>query len=58
MVKIGDCLPRFKEYEDLFKNKPRVSHVLCLFYQDILDFYVTCLKFFKVKGILGIVIKG
>ncbi|PYH38327.1 uncharacterized protein BO87DRAFT_351111 [Aspergillus neoniger CBS 115656] len=46
---IGERLPFFQQYTDLFKESDRVRDVLVLFYRDILDFYAIALKFFKAK---------
>ncbi|MCJ1431111.1 hypothetical protein MMC27_000462 [Xylographa pallens] len=49
-VRLADALPQFKAYEELFRTNTRVTHVLCLFYKDILDFYAINLNYFKAKG--------
>src|SRR5436190_4805978 len=38
MADIGEKLPLFKEYTELFSSNARISDVLCLFFKDILDF--------------------
>lgn len=48
--KIGDCLPQFKKFGDLFKESRSVREILGLFYKDILEFYAIMLKFFQTKG--------
>jgi len=50
MAQIGDALPRFQIYADLFSSNSRVQRVLCIFYKDILDFHATALNFFKKKS--------
>ncbi|MCJ1385990.1 hypothetical protein MMC17_009115 [Xylographa soralifera] len=49
-ARLADALPQFKVYEELFQKNARITHVLCLFYKDILDFYAINLNFFKAKG--------
>ncbi|KAF5013486.1 hypothetical protein FDECE_511 [Fusarium decemcellulare] len=46
MKNIGSVLPQFNEFIPLFKKNERLKHVLGLFFQDILDFYLVSLKFF------------
>lgn len=50
MALIGDALPRFQIYADLFRSNSRVKRVLCIFYKNILDFHVMTLNFFKKKN--------
>ena len=50
MAQIGDCLPRFEKYGQLFETSDRIKHVLCIFYNDVLDFHATVLNFFKLKS--------
>lgn len=49
MANIGDKLPLFGQYTQLFSSSDRVSDTLCLFFKDILDFYLTALNFFSAK---------
>lgn len=49
MANIGEKLPLFQEYTQLFSSSNRINDVLCLFFKDILDFYLTALNFFSVK---------
>ncbi|KAJ6039601.1 NACHT nucleoside triphosphatase [Penicillium canescens] len=49
MVKIGDSLPYFEKYTQLFKENERMADVLVLFYKDILDSYQITLNFFSAK---------
>ena len=51
MAQIGDCLPRFGEYGQLFATSDRIKHALCVFYKDVLDFHATVLNFFKLKSL-------
>ncbi|KAK6225175.1 nacht domain protein [Colletotrichum tabaci] len=44
---IGNALPTFQNYVDLFPRNNKMHLALCLFYRDILDFYATLLDFFK-----------
>jgi hypothetical protein len=44
---IGLNLPHFHQYTQLFRSNEKIQKILCLFYQDILDFHVTFLKFFR-----------
>ncbi|KAF5241930.1 hypothetical protein FANTH_8890 [Fusarium anthophilum] len=46
MKNMGSILPRFDEFDPLFKNNERMKYVLGLFFQDILDFYLVSLRFF------------
>jgi hypothetical protein len=50
MAQIGNHLPRFGKYQELFRTNDRVKHVLYIFYKDILDFHATVLNFFKLKS--------
>ena len=50
MGQIGDRLPNFMRYSELFKSSDRVQHLLCFFFKDILDFHVTALNFFNLKS--------
>ncbi|MCJ1289397.1 hypothetical protein MMC34_000929 [Xylographa carneopallida] len=47
---LADALPRLKVYEELFRMHARITHVLCLFYTDILDFYAVNLEIYNAKG--------
>ncbi|KAH0565251.1 hypothetical protein GP486_001348 [Trichoglossum hirsutum] len=49
MANIGDKLPLFGQYAQLFSSSGRISDVLSLFFKDILDFYLTALNFFGAK---------
>ena len=49
MAEIGNKLPFFEAYTQIFDTNDRIMDVLCLFYKDILDFYLTVLNFFGVK---------
>jgi len=50
MARIGERLPLFNLYAEMFANHDRVQQVLCLFYKDILDAHVTMLNFFSQKS--------
>lgn len=47
MAEIGDLLPEFQDMTALFSNNSRLNDVLALFFQDILDVYLICLRFFS-----------
>ncbi|KAJ0114753.1 hypothetical protein J7T55_004494 [Diaporthe amygdali] len=49
MAQVSLSLPAFEKYTELFPGSQPIHQVLCLFYQDILDFYATVLDFFKHK---------
>jgi hypothetical protein len=49
MSDIGNRLPLFETYTNLFTDNIRLGDVLCLFYRDILDFHVTALIFFSTS---------
>jgi hypothetical protein len=49
MGEIGDKLPYFKSYTQLFESNDRIKDVLCLFFKDILDFHLTSVNFFATK---------
>jgi hypothetical protein len=49
MAKIGEKLPLFQAYTGLFSSNDCIKNVLCLFFKDILDFYLTALNFFSMK---------
>jgi hypothetical protein len=46
LAEVGQCLPQFQKYAELFKANQHIKQVLCLFYRDILDFHATVLNFF------------
>ncbi|KAL9621184.1 MAG: hypothetical protein Q9160_004316 [Pyrenula sp. 1 TL-2023] len=46
-AEIGDLLPEFTTVTNLFSQNTHLKDVLVLFFQDILDFYIVALKFFK-----------
>ena len=50
MQKIGNCLPRFEQFGDVFAHNPRVGQVLVWLYSDLLEFYTEVLRFFSKKG--------
>ena len=50
MMVISDHLPHFKKYTEVFRTNTQIRHVLCLFYRDILDFHLTIVQFFDLKG--------
>ncbi|KAK7906557.1 hypothetical protein PG985_016294, partial [Apiospora marii] len=45
---IGELLPEFKRVNALFGEHAILKEVLVLFFQDILDFYQVCMKFFQM----------
>lgn len=47
---IGDLLPQFTEMATLFSHNTRLNDIMCLFFQDILDFYLVTLKFFSLSS--------
>lgn len=49
MAGIGNKLPVFEAYTNMFETSVRVLDVLVLFYKDILDFYEIVLNFFSAK---------
>lgn len=52
MTVIGNKLPLFEAYTNLFETSDRVLDVLVLFYKDILDFYEVVLNFFSAKRLV------
>lgn len=52
MTGIGNKLPLFEAYTDIFETSGRVLDVLVLFYKDILEFYEVVLNFFSAKRLL------
>ncbi|KAF7556261.1 hypothetical protein G7Z17_g1538 [Cylindrodendrum hubeiense] len=46
---IGNLLPEFDHAAKLFGNKRHINEVLALLFQDVLDFYLVSLKFFKME---------
>jgi hypothetical protein len=52
MAQISHSLPAFEKYTELFQGEEPIQHLLCLFYQDILDFYSTLLAIFKPNSML------
>jgi plasmid maintenance system antidote protein VapI len=49
MTGIGNKLPLFEAYTNIFEASDRVLDVLSLFYKDILDFYEIVLNFFSAR---------
>ncbi|RYP65442.1 hypothetical protein DL771_008314 [Monosporascus sp. 5C6A] len=47
-AEIGGLLPEFSHATKLFGDNSYINHVLALFFQDILDFYLVALKFFSM----------
>lgn len=54
MAAIGDKLPIFESYSQLFRESDRVVDALALFYRDILDFYGLAVNLFSAKRMLPI----
>lgn len=52
MTGIGNKLPLFEAYTNIFETSVRVLDVLVLFYKDILDFYEIVLNFFSAKRLI------
>lgn len=48
-ARIGSLLPEFKEAVLMFSQNESLNELLALFFQDILDFYLVALKFFKMN---------
>jgi hypothetical protein len=48
-AQIGSLLPEFKEAALMFGHVACLNDVLALFFQDILDFYIVALQFFKMS---------
>jgi hypothetical protein len=48
--RIGENLPRFESFENIFKGDPRIKRVLLWIYNDILEFYAEVLNFLRKKG--------
>jgi hypothetical protein len=49
LIDIGNKLPVFETFTELFNLNDRMLDVLALFYRDILDFYLVAFKFFRAK---------
>ncbi|KAI1372550.1 hypothetical protein F4677DRAFT_462875 [Hypoxylon crocopeplum] len=47
MKSLGPVLPAFSQHVPLLKANERIGYVLGLYFKDILDFYLTSLKFFS-----------
>jgi hypothetical protein len=47
LAEVGQSLPQFQKYAELFKENHHVKKLLCLFFRDILDFHATVLNFFR-----------
>jgi hypothetical protein len=47
LAEVGQSLPQFQKYTELFKENQHIKQVLCLFFRDILDFHATVLNFFQ-----------
>jgi hypothetical protein len=52
MLGIGNKLPLFEAYTNIFETSDRILDVLVLFYKDILDFYEIVLNFFAAKRLV------
>ncbi|KAE8321019.1 hypothetical protein BDV39DRAFT_212784 [Aspergillus sergii] len=52
MTGIGNKLPHFEAYTNIFETSGRLLDVLVRFYKDILDFYEIVLNFFSAKLII------
>lgn len=50
MAQIGAMLPNFQIYTSIFEKHNQIYNVLCLFFQDIIDFLGTVVSFFSLKG--------
>jgi hypothetical protein len=50
LQRIGENLPRFDLFNTLFCNSAAVQQVLVSFYQEMLSFYTSALKFFRKKS--------
>jgi hypothetical protein len=50
MGQIGDRLPQFRRYLEIFKSNANLKRVLLIFFEDILEFHLTALNFFKSKS--------
>jgi hypothetical protein len=48
--RIGENLPRFESFENIFKGDLRIKRVLLWIYSDILEFYAEVLTFLRKKG--------
>jgi hypothetical protein len=48
--RIGDQIPLLTQYEDYFRKEPRMSRVLGLLYEDILEFHWKAMRYFKQKS--------
>ncbi|MCJ1311345.1 hypothetical protein MMC25_005016 [Agyrium rufum] len=48
IAEIGHALPEFKQSTLIFQQNAQIKDVLLLFFRDILDFYVTAFKFFRL----------
>lgn len=48
--RIGENLPRFESFENIFKGDLRIKRVLLWIYSDILEFYAEVLNFLRKKG--------
>lgn len=45
--RIGEDMPLFSQYQDLFDANPYMRHVLQLNFEDLLEFHSEALKFFR-----------
>ncbi|KAF8535202.1 hypothetical protein BDD12DRAFT_753299 [Trichophaea hybrida] len=48
--KIGHCLPQFQRIQQIFNQNIYVNNFLALLYQEIIEFHVEALRFFRAKG--------
>ncbi|KAI1682859.1 hypothetical protein KJE20_07591 [Pyrenophora tritici-repentis] len=47
--RIGEHMPLLAQYEDYFRNHPRMFQLLRLIYEDILNFHWKAMKYFKKR---------
>lgn len=51
-MKIAQVLPQFASMTQIFAQNDAVKAALVVLYEDILDFYTVCLKFFRMSRML------
>jgi hypothetical protein len=48
--RIGELLPLFTQYQAMFRDRPEMTRVLTLMYEDILRFHWKAMGYFKQRS--------
>lgn len=47
---IGEHMPLLQQYQSLFHASPHMQKVLCMMFDDIVDFHTEAVRFFAKNG--------